>query len=86
MTGDQMIQQKVGNHLRLWILEAFDLGDKLPVEKDTLLVSDGMHSHNRVDRVRRGFPNETAGHLCVGDHLGRRVNCSQFIDEGLESG
>jgi len=75
-----MLEQELQKQVRLGVLQAHNASDEFQIEEKTLFFSNGMNSDQRMYRVNRILAVQTTGGFSVVDHLGRRVDCIEFIE------
>lgn len=81
MSGNDVLEQEIKKVPEFGFLQSLNLGDELAVDEQALLSSDGMHADQRMHGVDRILAHQATGEAGMVDHLGRRVDRLQLVNE-----
>jgi hypothetical protein len=86
MSHHYVVEQELRQHFKLGLLKSDDFSQKLAVYEQTSLAGNGVHAHQRMDRVNGVLSVAPANGLDVGNHLGRCVKGHEVVQEGPDRG
>lgn len=84
MAADDVLHEEVQEPFLFRFLESLYLGNEFSVEEEALLSGHRVYSDKRVDGIDWVFANQSPCQAGVVDHLLRRVDGSETVQEGAE--